>query len=559
VVRVDFTARRSRAPSKKQITSDPEGVTHDTTDLRNAERLVERHAGELRYVGTWSKWLAYDGARWEMDDTGGAMRCAVETVRYMVADALESVTPARRALDEAMALPEGDESRERLIASAERKLAMAERAFKWAVSSQGARGLRAMLDVAKSFAAVVVRHDVLDADTWALNVANGTIDLRTGKLREHRREDLITKIAPVAYDPNAKAPTWDAFLERAMGGDPELVSYLARVIGYALSGDVSEHVLGFFFGGGANGKSTFLGAIHSMLGDYASPAPRGLLFRSRGERHPTEYATLHGRRFVTCAEVEEGTAFDESLVKDLTGGDPVECRRMREDFWTFTPTHKLFLAGNHKPSVRGDDEGIWRRIRLVPWVVTIPEGERDTELPVKLRAELPGILAWAVRGCMAWQAKGLATPAAVIAASAEYRKESDLLGQFFRTSVVFERDATIARRDLRELYATWCVEVGTEPLGAKRFAGRLRESGVRESTIRQGPKVVNGWRGVRLATDAERSAASAWGDDCRHVGTCSVQNQYQPPAYARAGERNPDPRSTTAYVPTGDDGERGTE
>jgi putative DNA primase/helicase len=268
---------------------------------------------------------------------------------------------------------------------------------------------------------------------------------------------------------------------------------------------VREHVLAFLYGLGANGKSTALSTLHAMLGDYATPAPRGLLFRARGERHPTELATLHGRRFVTCSEIEDGQAFDEALVKDLTGGDPIECRRMREDFWTFTPTHKLFMAGNHKPTVRGDDEGIWRRMRLVPWTVTIPEAERDTMLSEKLRAELPGILAWAVRGCISWQAKGLETPRAVRDATSDYRSESDLVGQFFAEHVVFERDANMARKVLRETYETWCKENGADALGAKRFAGRLRERGVVDGKVRQGAQVLDGWRGVRLATDSERS------------------------------------------------------
>jgi putative DNA primase/helicase len=504
------------------------GRTADRTDLRNAELLIEWFGEDLRYVGTWAKGLAWDGQRWVLDDEARWQRAAADTARLMFENASAELRAAGDDKDKAQ--------------RARVKIA-------WAAKSHGAARLAAMVNLAQTFESVIVRHDVLDADAWALNVSNGTIDLRTGKLRDHCRADLLTKIAPVTYDENAKAPTWDAFLNRAMGGDTELVAYLQRLIGYALSGNVSEHVLGFFFGPGANGKTTFLGTTHTLLGDYSSPAPRGLLFRARGERHPTELATLHGRRFVTCSEVEEGMAFDESLVKDLTGADPIECRRMREDFWTFAPTHKLFLAGNHKPSVRGDDEGIWRRIRLVPWLVTIPEAERDTELPEKLRAELPGILAWAVRGCLAWQKDGLATPQAVIDASAEYRKESDLLGQFFGASVVFEPEGRIGKKELRELYSTWCTEVGTEPLGAKRFAGRLREKGVREAAIRQGAKVVHGWRGVRLATDAERTAATAWAADCSYVATCSQENGYQhqtPPHEAT----NRESVATSSYVAT---------
>jgi putative DNA primase/helicase len=367
-----------------------------------------------------------------------------------------------------------------------------------------------MVSLARHETTVAVSHEQLDADRMLLNVPNGTIDLRTGKVRVHRRKDLITKLAPVPFEPAAECPLWLAFLDRVMGGNAELIEYLQRIIGYSLTGEIREHVLAFFYGQGANGKSTFLTAIHEMLGDYASPAPRGLLFRSRGERHPTELASLHGRRFVTCSEVEEGQTFDEALTKDLTGGDPIECRRMREDFWSFQPTHKLTLAGNHKPTVRGDDEGIWRRMRLVPWTVTIPEAERDMRLTEKLRAELPGILAWAVRGCLAWQERGLDAPAAVREATAEYRQENDALGEFFRLSVVFEAGATIARKDLREAYETFCRESGCEPFGAKRFAGRLRERGVGETNVRRGMKFADGWRGARLMTDAERAAAATW-------------------------------------------------
>jgi putative DNA primase/helicase len=490
----------------KPVATKSKGHTHDGTDLRNAERMIERHGRDLRFVGGWGKWMAWDGRTWLVDDTGAVMRAATDTARSMVFTSREALGPLRRALDEAMSDADPVRQAERTKA-ARAPLAAAEAEFKWGIKSQNASKLAAMVEVARSFASVAVSHDALDADPWLLNVQNGTIDLRTGGLREHRRGDLLTKSVPVPFDPNAKAPTWDAFLARSMGGSGELVSYVQRLVGYALTGDVSEHVVCFMFGPGANGKSTALGALHAMLGAYASPAPRGLLFRSRGERHPTELASLHGRRFVTCSEIEEGQAFDEALVKDLTGGDPIECRRMREDFWSFLPTHKLFLAGNHKPIVRGDDEGIWRRIRLVPWTVTIPEAERDTSLPEKLRAELPGILAWAVRGCLAWQRGGLAEPESVKRATGRYREENNVIGDFFRRTVVFERDATVARRELREAHESFCQENGSEPFTARRFAGRLRERGVTDTTVFRDGKVLDGWRGVRLATDAERAHA----------------------------------------------------
>jgi P4 family phage/plasmid primase-like protien len=462
--------------------------TAEHSDIANAEQLVADFGGDLRFVGAWGKGLAWDGARWILDDGTRWQHCAMQTARGLYARA--------RGAYEA-ALGSGSGFRE------------AEASLEWAASSQSAPRVAAMATLARSVSGVAISHEQLDADPWLLNVRSGTIDLRTGEQRAHRRDDLNTKLASVDYDPNARAPTWEAFLRRAMAGDHELVAYLQRLIGYALTGSVQEHVLVFFYGGGANGKSTFLSTIHALLGDYATPAPRGLLFRSRGERHPTELATLFGRRFVTCSEIEEGQVFDEALTKDLTGGDRIECRRMREDFWTYGPTHKLFMAGNHKPTVRGDDEGIWRRMRLVPWTVTIPEGERDPALPGKLALELPGILRWAVDGCLAWQSSGLAAPAAVRSATDEYREENDTLGEFFRLHVAFEPDATIVRRDLREAYETWCKENGQPPFAARRFASRLRESGVVEANVRRGMKTLDGWRNVRLITDAEKELRAA--------------------------------------------------
>ncbi len=460
------------------------------TDSGNAERLVQLHGSDLRFVSGWNKWLAFDGRRWR-EDEGAAFRAAKATAR--------AIQRAGAELD--------DEDRRQTV-------------IRFGLRSESKNAISAMVSLARHDSAIAISPQQLDSDPWALNVQNGTIDLRTGKLRQHRREDLITKLAPVVYDAGAECPTWIAFLERAMASDAEVVSYIQRLFGYALTASVREHLLAFSYGPGANGKSTCLRIGHEMLGDYASPAPRGLLFRSRGDRHPTELATLFGRRYVTCSEIEEGQAFDEALVKDLTGDDLIECRRMREDFWSFVPTHKLFMAGNHKPTVRGDDEGIWRRLRLIPWLVTIPANERDKTLPEKLRAELPGILRWAVEGCLEWQAKGLDEPEAVRRATREYREENDGLGEFFRLHVVFEPEGRASRKELREGYETFCKENGAQPLGAKRFAGRLRERGVTDCTVRRGFAVVDGWKGVRLATEAERVASTTW-TGVKGVGTSS--------------------------------------
>jgi len=449
------------------------------TDIGNADRLVAEHGNSLRFVGAWSKWLVWDGARWVIDGTGAAERCAKATVRGMY--------------NEATATFDGEDS--------------TKKAIKWALDSHDARRIRAMVSLARSSDTLAISVSELDADPWALNVANGTLDLRTGKLRRHSPGDLHTKLAPVAYDAAAKCPTWDRFLSTSMGGSTELIDFLARLAGYTLTGVIREHVLGFLFGGGANGKSTCLSTMHALMGDYAVRAGRGLLFSSRGERHPTELTNLFGARLVTCAEVPDGVAFDEALVKDLTGGDIISARRMREDFWEFAPTHKLYLAGNHKPKVRGQDDGIWRRIRLVPWTVTVPPEQRDSALPEKLRAELPGILAWAVRGCLAWQRDGLGEPQAVRDATSDYRAESDPLREFAERNLVFAPDALSARLHVRKAYETHCEETGEFALNARKFADGLRSRGVTDGgTIRVNGHPKDAWRGVRLATNAERES-----------------------------------------------------
>jgi putative DNA primase/helicase len=291
------------------------------------------------------------------------------------------------------------------------------------------------------------------------------------------------------------------FVDQVMGGDKELMAYLQRICGYAMTGLIREHALFFFYGEGNNGKSTFLTTIHNMFGEYGGRASRGLLFRARNDKHPTSMATLHGKRFVVAPEIGENDEVDEPVTKDLTGGDPINARRMREDEWVFNPTHKLFLAGNHKPKISGTDKGIWRRLRVIPWTVTIPADQINTALPDTLKKPeiLAGVLTWCVQGCLAWQKKGLGEPPAVITATDDYRKEQDMLGQFFAERLVFTPGARMGRALLRETYVTWCQELGLHEFGYRRFTQALQKQGVTDCNYREGSRTLNGWAGVRLA------------------------------------------------------------
>jgi len=270
---------------------------------------------------------------------------------------------------------------------------------------------------------------------------------------------------------------WEAFLQRVTNDNGELRGYLHRAAGYSLTGDVSEQCLFFAYGIGANGKSTYFDVLMQVLGDYAQKGPRELLLLRRGDSVPTEVARLKGSRFVVSAEVSENGRLNEAQIKDLTGGDRLVARFMHRDFFEFNATHKLWIYGNHKPVIRGTDHGIWRRILLIPFEVCIPPEEQDGHLKDKLAAELPGILAWAVRGCLEWQRQGLQPPPEVLCATEDYRQQMDVLGQFISDCCCLGPKLTAGSSLLYAVYKEWCEKAG-EHVRSQRWLGmQLRDRG----------------------------------------------------------------------------------
>jgi len=479
------------APSLEQLRED----APLSTDSANAEAVVREHGKGYRFVIAWSSWLAWDGRRWSSEGAKGKLHESIKNaMRLEWSRALGRLRAAEERIRQAALKMQTDESAE-LAAKREKGL------VKWYEQSQNQAKIEACTK--RLEAMLPVSHAQLDRAPWLLNCANGTIDLRTAELRPHDRDELLTQITEVTYDESASCPTWETYLRRAMGDDLQLSLYLQRWAGYMATGHVTEHALLFLHGGGRNGKSTFVTTLCKVFGEYACSAPRELLFVSKNERHPTEIARLHAKRIVACAEVPENAALDEAKVKDLTGGDVVSARRMKEDFWDLHPTHKFAISGNHKPNIQGSDDGIWRRLRLVPWLVQVAEADVDKTLPEKLFAEREGILRWVVQGCLEWQRIGLADPDVVRGATREYREESDAIGRYLADRVVFGSEDRIARGELRKDYEAWCEEQGYQPLGARRFAQRLRECGVADASVRVGVQVKDGWRGCRLKTALE--------------------------------------------------------
>jgi putative DNA primase/helicase len=439
------------------------------TDAGNARRLVKEHGHDLRYCHAWGKWLVWDGKRWRKDDAGAVVEKTKKTVRAIYA--------------EAAAEPD-KEQREALA--------------KWARESERRHRIMDLIALAQSEPDIPVAPPDLDADPFLLNCRNGTVDLRTGSLRPHRREDSITKIAPVDYDPAARLNLWDRFLHTVTDGDSEMLSFLQRAVGYSLTGDTGEEKLFMPHGPGATGKSTFLEAFKSALGEYAATADFEAFLKRRDVGGPrNDIARLAGARLVVSIEVDEGKRLAEGLVKMLTGGDTVAARFLHKEAFEFAPQFKLWLAANHEPTVSDEDSAMWRRILRIPFEHVIPEDQRDPGIKKKLKNPKvagPAILAWAVQGCLAWKRDGLKVPARVRAATEAYRKDMDPLKEWFDAHCVLQEDAWTSSEALRQSYQAWTKENSERPVEGRGFGQRLKDRGLVDR--KQDGK--RGWRGVIL-------------------------------------------------------------
>jgi len=331
------------------------------------------------------------------------------------------------------------------------------------------------------------------------NCENGTLDLETRELRPHNRNDYLTKISAIAFDPHATCPTWERFLQEVFGDDQDLTAFVQRAAGYSLTGSVREHCLFFLHGSGSNGKTTLVTTLQKGWGEYATTITSDMLMVARGERHPTEMCDLYGARLAIAAETEEGRRLAEVLVKQMTGGDRLKGRRMREDFWEFLPTHKLWLTGNHKPDVVGTDDAIWDRLPLIEFSQRFPrdDPQTDKDLPSKLKNELSGILNWALQGCVEWQRDGLQKPSAVKDATSEYRREMDILGEFLAECCCLGDQFQTGATRLFERFSRWGGKISQT-----KFGRALAERGFRSARATSGPdKGRKIWCGVGVVDE----------------------------------------------------------
>ena len=439
------------------------------TELGLARLIVAQHGADLRFCHPWGKWLAWDGRRWKVDDSGEIDRRAKATIAAIYADAANAPKDERAAI------------------------------ARWAIKCEDARVISAGVKLARSEPGIPILPSDLDRDLYLLTVENGTLDVRSGVLHPHKREDLITRLAPVSYDAGATAPTWIGFLDRVFQAKKDLIAFTQRWLGYCLTGDVTEHCMAVAYGTGRNGKSTLFETVAKILGDYSGTVPSDLLLAKRGDAHPTERARLYGLRLAVSSETGAGRRLDEAAMKKITGGDKIDARRMREDFWDFTPTHKLVLYTNHKPDVRTSDEGTWSKMHLLPFTVTIPKADRDRALPVKLWNERGGILQWIVRGAIEWSQNGLGESESVREATAEYRDEQDRFGVWIGACCTIDATAQVPVATLYESYSRWCIGQSEEPVKVHTFSAALTERGFPGRTARVNGTPAKVRVGIRLA------------------------------------------------------------
>ncbi len=445
------------------------------SDTGNAERFVRQHADTVRFVPQNGKWLMWHGSHWEFCDASTAINLAILSAKSLLDEAAKSTSPiSRDALS------------------------------KHARSSLSKSKLQATVALASAMPSIVVKNAELDSDDFLLGVENGVVDLRTGDFRPAVRADLITLRCAARYEPEATCPVFDGFLARATGGDKDLQDYLQCLAGYALSGSTREQIFAFFHGNGANGKSTFLEVLRELMGGYATQTqPETLMASQRGGGASSDLARLIGKRLVISNEVREGAQFEENLIKQLVGGDCVTARFLYQEHFEFRPKFKLMIAGNHQPVIKGDDDGMWRRVHLVPFKQQIPVHERDKNLGAKLAMERSGILNWAIKGCLRWQKDGLIPPACITNATQAYRDEMDLLRHWIDQECLTGPACRDRSGGLYKNYRDWCEASAIRPLTAPIFLRKLESRGFEREHTRVGNFVI----GLRLKSSGLAVAA----------------------------------------------------
>lgn len=457
---------------------------HRMTDTGNGKILAELAGCDLRYCPTakGDSWMVWDGTHWVPDDLKRAHLLAkmVAKVRWIEAE---------------HAWEDFEAAREGIATEADPKEleAAAKKADAWAARSEMSIGVRGTVDMALSEPGMGVPSDKWDADPWLFNAKNMAVNLETLVGRPHRREDFATKAGGTERVFGAKAPLWEKFLNSVFDGKKDIISYVQRWCGYCLTGSTREHIMLILWGGGSNGKSTFVETIRYVMGSYAVMTRAETLMAKQNQGIPNDIAALAGARLVTASETDRGKHLAEGTVKEITGGDTVTARFLNKEFFSFKPLFKLMLTTNNKPTIKGTDDGIWRRIHLLPFTVSFKDKQKDPQLGQKLREEAAGILEWMLEGCELWRLHGLCPPEDVTKATDSYKKEQDTLAEFIEECCEKLTSGEIPKGDLYKAYVKWAEDNGEHPMKQRTLTTALEERGWLEAKSRKDGRKWEGW------------------------------------------------------------------
>lgn len=478
-------AEREPAASGTPPMAPPDDVAlpYALTDLGNSHWFVEMYGADFRWCGAMpgTGWMVWTGARWESDDTKLVSRRAASIGAMWRRVAAEVDDQAQAAIR------------------------------KHTSHAESASGIRAIVEISQANEAIVTRQSQWDADIWAFNTPSATYDLRKQTAHAPRRDEYITRIGSVNAATECECPIWIAFLDTIFGGDDELIGYIQRAMGYCLTGSTAEQCVFICYGTGQNGKSKFVEVLHYILGDYAKQTPVQTFTQKREGGIPNDLAALNGARVVTCSEAKENEGLDEALVKLASGGDPITARFLGREFFSFLPAFKLWMLTNHKPVIKGTDKGIWRRIRLIPFLVTIPDDKIDKELGTKLKNEAAAILRWTLNGLKNYNSVGLAPPAAVVAATAEYRADMDSLAEFIDDCIDRDEDSETSNDAVYEAYKAWAQAQGERHVRSHRSLSRaLKDRRFAQKADRSDGRK---WEGMKLKPRPQANNQDSWRRD----------------------------------------------
>lgn len=443
------------------------------SDIYNAKVFYQLFKDKIRWCRDYGGWFIYNNKYWQHDNNDTIKRYAIKAHAHMCGD-LEKIKDKKY--------------------------------FTHLKNSAADNKLNAMLSCSKAYLGSYIEE--FDRNDYLFNCQNGVIDLKSGLLFPFAPEHLLTKYADVAYDREAQCPLWDKFLYNIFLGRQDIIDFMQMVIGYSLTASTQEQCLFIFHGRGRNGKSRFLEVLYHLMGTYTMNCPASTFIRKQQTQIPNDIARLKGSRSVTAVENNQNVSFDESIIKHLTGQDRITARYLGKEFFDYIPTFKIFFATNHKPNIRGTDDGIWRRVKLIPFDFQVTDEVDDKKLGEKLRAEMSGILNWAMAGCKKWLEHGLITPEVIKRATNSYKDEEDVIGQFIQDKCVLELNGILPVRD----FSNRLIEHCGFKISQKQIGSYMEAHGYKDNDNRT---TINGttvriYKGLRFTQALEKQQDMGW-------------------------------------------------